>query len=41
MKSACGTLSRSGIITLIFGDMEMQNKDYAEFWLVNKMAILK
>lgn len=41
MKSVCGPRSRSGIVTLIFVDMEMQNKDYVSFWLVNKMVILK
>lgn len=39
MKSGCR--SRSGIVMLIFVDMEMQNKGYVSFWLVNKMVILK
>ena len=30
MKAACGTHGRSGIVTLIFVDMEMQNKDFLE-----------
>ena len=39
MKAACGTRSRSGIVTLIFVDMAMQNKDYVYY--KNKRKIPK